>query len=1163
MKQHITVLLFRAGRPIKSFMAMALLVGLGLLFGCTGRQEKPDPESEIYRRAVGDFYISLAAIQSDQALFAIDKMNAVKEQFPREPAVWANLGVFSMRQGNFEQAEEQLNRALDLDPDNPQLEFLLGIMYSRSGQIGSAVKHLKRSAELNPNDVKVQFALAEELLREDAQSNANLVKEILEGLMEKRPENLSVLMEIARSASVINNRTLFEKSIDRLQELSGRWPESVRRQFREIQESLDQKSLQNLTFELAFLRNNLAQLPGFQADQNEVKFPPNQIGFLTYEFKWLPQPTVAAAIPDTAMGFTVSFSESALQRPYRVSTISPTGDEAARLVVLNATGLQVGNQRLELPRSSTDRGYQGSAIPIDLNNDFMMDLALVGQRGLAFYRLQADTTYREATASLSLPEPILNRSYRNGWAADLDLEGDLDLILSGDSGEPLVLRNNGDGTLSPVTMFEGISNPVDFVWADLDADGDPDAIFLDKGSVQIQKNQRAAGSFEASGDPLGGGSILDITAADLDGDSYFELLALHADSITAFRFDRRRETWRSSKLIDFDEPVGFAENGVVLFEAPDLDNNGSLDLIISDGRSTHYWLSDARGLFSHPAEKLDAGVWAVEDMDGDLRLDLTGTDSEGTIQILYNRGDKNYGARMIRPRASGLTGDQRINSFGIGGEIEIRSGLLYQKQRITSPLVHVGLGRYEEAEMLRVIWPNGSVQAEFAELGYGNKIINEQILKGSCPWLFAYDGKGMEFVTDLLWRTALGLRINAQGAAGVIHSIDWVKVGAEQLVPRDGYYDLRITAELWETHFFDHVRLMAVDHPTGSEIFVDERFTLPAPDPELIAVSYPEPVSLAWDQDGRDVTGLVRERDGRYLDTFALGDYQGVAEPHHVEIDLSGNKLSSKAVWLVASGWIYPTDSSINIAISQGSQEPPKAIQLQVPDGDGGWVTARENIGFPAGKNKTMMIRLDDLIERYKTRRFRLSTNMEIYWDRLAIANGRSKSKLVTTEIDPQVAELRYRGYSEMKRPSRRKPEIPVYDKIATTEPLWRDLVGFYTRFGDVKELIAGIDDRYVIMNAGDELLLRFPVPDPPKEGWTRDFIMISDGWVKDGDYNTGFSETVIPLPYHGMTDYSEFPGSLSEDPVYKRQRADWARFHTRYIDPVPFQEAWIFSSER
>ena len=103
-------------------------------------------------------------------------------------------------------------------------------------------------------------------------------------------------------------------------------------------------------------------------------------------------------------------------------------------------------------------------------------------------------------------------------------------------------------------------------------------------------------------------------------------------------------------------------------------------------------------------------------------------------------------------------------------------------------------------------------------------IVAEQRLKGSCPWVFAWDGERMGFVTDFLWRSPLGLRINAQDTAGVSQTEDWVRIAGDQLRPRDGVYDVRITAELWETHFFDHVSLLVVDHPADTEMFVDERF---------------------------------------------------------------------------------------------------------------------------------------------------------------------------------------------------------------------------------------------------------------------------------------------------------------------------------------------------
>ena len=165
-------------------------------------------------------------------------------------------------------------------------------------------------------------------------------------------------------------------------------------------------------------------------------------------------------------------------------------------------------------------------------------------------------------------------------------------------------------------------------------------------------------------------------------------------------------------------------------------------------------------------------------------------------------------------------------------------------------------------------------------------IVAEQRLKGSCPWVFAWDGTRMTFVTDFLWRSPLGLRINAQDTAGVTQTEDWVRLRGDQLVPRDGFYDVRITAELWETHFFDHVSLLAVDHPDDTEILVDERFS-PASPPALAVQAMKDlrPVTRAWDERGVDVTPAVAARDGQYLSTFARGRYQGIAKDHFVEIE--------------------------------------------------------------------------------------------------------------------------------------------------------------------------------------------------------------------------------------------------------------------------------------
>jgi hypothetical protein len=337
---------------------------------------------------------------------------------------------------------------------------------------------------------------------------------------------------------------------------------------------------------------------------------------------------------------------------------------------------------------------------------------------------------------------------------------------------------------------------------------------------------------------------------------------------------------------------------------------------------------------------------------------------------------------------------------------------------------------------------------------------------------------------------------------------------------------------------------MVVDHPAGTDVFVDERFSPAAPPAlTLYAVAERHPVARAWDHHGTDVTAAVSREDGQHLATFAKGAYQGIAEEHFVEFEVGRD-----AETLLASGWVYPTDSSINVAIGQGGHVTPQGLILEAQDAAGAWRVVNDRIGFPAGKNKTIVIGLEDA---HGASRLRLRTNLEIYWDALETARV-VDTPLRTNRLSAANAELRYRGFSDTTSPRGSSPETPHYDRLASTSPRWRDLVGYHTRFGDVTELVDGVDDRYVIMNAGDELSIRFPEQPAAGDGWQRDFVLIGDGWEKDGDFNTAFSQTVLPLPSHAQPDYGAGVTSLEleDDPVYQHHKEDWQKYHTRYVTP-------------
>jgi tetratricopeptide (TPR) repeat protein len=1139
-------------------IVVCLLLAGTSLEACRRGDGLPDPSSETYRETVAAFYTGLAAIQAGVEVVAEEKMRRVAELVPQEPAAWANLGLLALRRTAFDLAAQRLHKARTLAPHNSQIQVLSGLCESLQGRLAEAQAYFRRAVALEPVNLKAVYALAQLLEQQGGEQNAAEVQRLLTQLLNAQPDNLAALLELARVAAKRGDMPVLQDSLTRLDGAARAWPAVAQEQLRAVQAAATAANLNRAAQHVMMLKNVLGREAAYRQSHAALHTPIGQEGEVIPRFLRLPSPQAHAAAPDTALTFAVD-SLAAGGGPWTWINAFVL-DGSGPPVVLMAHGHEVriaAGTVLRFPGGPMARPPgPDSIVGLDFNGDFQLDLVFAGAGGLAVFRQEPAGAFTDVTPHLALPQALTDAPYTGVWSADIDLEGDLDMVLGTPEGAPLVLRNNGDGTFTAQWLFDGVAGLRAFAWGDLDADGAPDAVLLDAaGTVHVYANQRAS-QFQARAVPPALGKVLALAVADVQSDSGLDLVLLQANgAIQRLSQPVDGTAWRLVEITrwrDFPSEMAVAAPRLLV---ADVDNNGGLDLIASLPAVGRVWLSDARGDMRPLDQPITGRLYAVAELTGDGRLDGLGLSATGQPLRLVNRGVKDYSWLTLGPRAVPVPGDGRINSFALGGEVEVRAGLLFQKQPITAPLLHFGLGENRTADVARLIWPNGDVQAEFA-LQANQVVVARQRLKGSCPWVFAHDGQAMRFITDFLWRSPLGLRINAQDTAGVLMTEDWVKIGGDRLVPQDGLYDLRITAELWETHFFDHVTLLVVDHPVGTHMAVDERFAVPPPPLAVYPTQPPRPVARAWDDQGQEVTDVVRTSDGRYLDTFGRGTYQGVTREHYVDIDLGEDTPSTGPLWLLASGWIRPTDSSLNVAISQGRHAPPRGLRLEVPDGQGGWVMARANLGFPAGKTKTILLDLQGIWRPGTARLVRLRTNMEIYWDAFAWAPALPDAAFKTQRLRPHTAVLRYRGFSVVRAADRSSPEVPQYHALEGTAPRWRDLIGYYTRFGDVRELLQAVDDRYVIMNAGDELVLRFVAPPSPPAGWRRDFVLIGDGWVKDGDYNTTFSKTVLPLPAHDQPDYTTPPGPLEDDPVYRRHAQDWQHYHTRYITPKRFHEA-------
>jgi hypothetical protein len=232
------------------------------------------------------------------------------------------------------------------------------------------------------------------------------------------------------------------------------------------------------------------------------------------------------------------------------------------------------------------------------------------------------------------------------------------------------------------------------------------------------------------------------------------------------------------------------------------------------------------------------------------------------------------------------------------------------------------------------------------------------------------------------------------------------------------------------------------------------------------------------------------------------------------------------------------------------SLTPPS---LQVRDAAGRWRTAIEQIGIPVGRPQTVPVDLAGHL-RPGEHEVRIVTSMRVYWDRIAVGRRAPAGELATMRLDPVMARLHARGFSAEMRPDGTAPPAYDYSRVTPQSP-WKVMAGDYTREGDVRELVVGSDDMFVIAQPGDEIALQFDasalaaLPD----GWTRTFLLVADGYSKEMDINSATPDFVEPLPFHRMTAYpysapERYPGT----PEHQRYRETYnTRVVVKTVPPI------------
>lgn len=712
---------------------------------------------------------------------------------------------------------------------------------------------------------------------------------------------------------------------------------------------------------------------------------------------------------------------------------------------------------------------------------------------------------------------------------DIDSDGDLDLAAITDSGLEL-LQNNGNRTFLDVTQFSILGpegwQPSQLVACDFDRDLDIDLVACARSTPQWAVYENILHSqfrFRALDEQQWKTEqpLVDAAVAEIDGNSSWDWCAISEGALTAV-LTRTTGPGLTTASSQFEHPV--SAGGLQALAVADFNLDGLVDACVAGASGIQVYNGNGSS-FETKAQSLLEGRAAqdmkVQDANYDGHLDILSLVENRLQWISVAPADENS-EHYVEVRVRGIYDDNgggRINHYAIGSVIELWSDGHYQARVIDSPVSHFGLP-VPEADNLRIIFNNGLTQ-NVLHPKRDTLLEERQELRGSCPFVYGWNGERFELITDLLWNAPLGLQTER---GKVLPDRRWenLLLPGELVQPRDGAIELRVTEELWEVAYFDHMALTAIDHPSEVEVWTNEKVGPPQiAEHRLHLASRPIRPIAAQDGHGRDVLERISQRDRVYVQAFDRQICQGLCEPHSLELAFDPAQLAGRSdLRLVITGWMYPTDTSLNIGIAQNPDRvAPEPPSLWAPNAQGEFVCVQPFMGFPGGKPKTIVVDLSEVFTGDDTR-LRIAATQQIYWDEAYITADEPPAPLRSETLVLESAQLHYRGFSQLMPRASDQPHWYDYHQVSRA-PKWPPLEGPYTRFGNVLRQMQADDDRIVVMTAGDEMVLRFELPSRElPSGWRRDYVLHSVGWDKDSDINTLEGQSSLPLPFAAMKSY-------------------------------------------
>ena len=399
--------------------------------------------------------------------------------------------------------------------------------------------------------------------------------------------------------------------------------------------------------------------------------------------------------------------------------------------------------------------------------------------------------------------------------------------------------------------------------------------------------------------------------------------------------------------------------------------------------------------------------------------------------------------------------------------------------------------------------------------------------KYSCPLLFTFNGEKQVFIGDVVTGCDIGMWLDRVLGSNIYLPPDYdeyVRIDGRNLQNTDGKYRLTVNEMLQEVTYLDEVKLYVIDHPIEYDVYPHEALIYPGYQGLKIHASDQTSLRAAIDENGVDILSTLEAEDRIYV-PFERSGITGFAEPFTINLDV-GELADPGSAVLYLYGSTRFQDSDEIAPVSDIYRANKVGMRLQNPrveviDASGRWKKVA-SCGMPRGHKKTVTYRLYDengnSIFTTGDHRLRITFYTEVYLDK-AWVSCHTASDYHLVELQPDIADLHYYGYADYTSPDGKYPGDYDYNKRVSRD--YANVVGYYTRYGDVKPLLNTADSRFVIMCHGDEINFEFDAEDLPElaEGWMRDFVFASKGFYKMARSGRAYAYSVDPIPFYGMRE--------------------------------------------